>query len=293
MNEDIERVRAIESLGTAEESNQFAEFPSELLNLENPLETFTAEAIKATHPAESGLFARHESIPAHNQNVLENARIVMVGGGGLNSWASIGLARSGAKSITVIDHDRADRTNLARQFFYKQDLGHPKGIRLAQNLVSQAVGGATITGIGLPFEEAIEKYALPADIFVVGVDNNACRLKAVQEARKRHIPAVFTMLSLDGMRCQCFLQGGSNDDACLWCALPNLDPEKIMPCASSIISACFLASAFTVFFTHRALMGWDKISPFNWRDDDLSGANEGKTGLIGKRENCYVCSQIK
>jgi molybdopterin/thiamine biosynthesis adenylyltransferase len=291
MKEEFERIKAIETLDTTEKSEQFAEFPK--LNLESLVETFNAEEIKATHPNEMDLFSRHEGIPAHNQNALENARIVMVGGGGLNSWASIGLARSGSKSITIIDHDRADRTNLPRQFFLREDLGFLKGPRLAQNVISQAVGGATVTGIGLRFEEAIEKYALPSDIFVVGVDSNACRLKAAQEARKRKIPAIFTMLSLDGMRCQCFLQGSSKNDPCLWCALPNLDPEKITPCASSIISTCFLASAFTVFFTHRALMGWDKISPFNWRDDDLSGMNQGKTGMIKKRENCYVCSQIK
>lgn len=273
-------------------TEEAAEFPSEFLTLENPLETFIAEEIKATHPAEPDIFARHEGIPAHNQMLLENARILLAGGGGLNSWAGIGLARSGAKFLTVIDHDRTDRTNLARQFFFKDDLGQPKGIRLAKNLTSQAVGGATITGIGLPFEEAIEQYPLPADILVVGVDNNACRLKSVEFARKKRIPAVFTMLSRDGMRCQTFLQGASPLEPCLWCALPNLDPEKIMPCASAIISSCFMASAFTVFFVHRALMGWDKIEPFNWREADLSGMTFDRQGTIEKRTDCLVCKNL-
>lgn len=292
MKEDVDTNEVIEMAETMSEVQVFAEFPSDLLTLENPLETFVAEEIKATHETEADLFARHEGIPAHHQESLEKACIVLVGGGGLNSWTSLGLVRSGAKNITITDHDRTDRTNLARQFFFEEDLGQPKGIRLAKNLVSHAVGGANITGIGLPFQEALENYALPADVFVVGVDNNACRLKAVQEARKRRIPAIFTMLSLDGMRCQCFLQGSSNDDACLWCALPNLDPERILPCASSIISSCFLASALTIFFTHRALMGWSNLKPFNWREADLSGALESKTGMIKKRANCSVCSQL-
>lgn len=268
------------------------EFPLELLILENPLETFRAEEIKASHPAEADLFARHQGIPGHHQKRLEEARIVLVGGGGLNSWAGLGLTRSGAKSLTIIDHDRTDRTNLARQFFFKEDLGHPKGIRLAKNLTSQAVGGATITGISLPFEEAIEQYPLPADIFVVGVDNNACRLKAAQVARRRHIPAVFSMLSGDGMRCQTFLQDASSLAPCLWCALPNLDPDKIMPCASAIISSCFLASALTVFFVHRALMGWGRVESFNWREADLSGMAVDRTGMIQKRNGCPVCKDL-
>ncbi len=268
------------------------EFPATFLNPANPLEFFHADEVKATHPAEPDLFARHEGIPAHNQKLLGGARIVLVGGGGLNSWTGVGLARSGARSITVIDDDRVDRTNLSRQFFGAEDLGQPKGKVLAKNLAAQAVGGATITGIGLNFEDALEKYPLPADILVTGVDNNECRLQVVREARRRKIPAVFTMLSRDGMRCQAFSQNASPLEPCLWCALPNLDPERIMPCASAIISSCFLAAAFTVFFTHRALMGWDKIPVFNWREGDLTGIASERTGIVKRREDCLVCSGI-
>lgn len=268
------------------------EFPSDFLSSTNPLEIFHSDEIKATHAAEPELFARHDGIPAHSQKLLGDARIVLVGGGGLNSWTGVGLARSGVRSITVIDDDRVDRTNLSRQFFGADDLGQSKGKTLAKNLAVQAVGGATLTGIGLNFQDALEKYPLPADIFVTGVDNNECRLQVVREARRRNIPAVFTMLSRDGMRCHAFLQNASPLEPCLWCALPNLGPERIMPCASAIISSCFLAAAYTVFFTHRALMGWDKIPVFNWREGDLTGIAPERTGTVKRRTDCIVCSGI-
>lgn len=100
------------------------------------------------------------------------------------------------------------------------------------------------------------------------------------------------MLSADGMRCHVFLQGASPQDPCLWCALPNLDPEGTMQCVSAIISACFLASAFTVFFVHRALMGWGSLEPFNWREDDLSGRTTGRIGNIRKLPDCQVCKDL-
>lgn len=287
-NEIPKTGNSIESVAGAAEN--IPEFPADLLNPENPLEIFHSEEVKASHPAEPDLFARHEEIPAHNQTLLGDARIVLIGGGGLNSWAGVGLARSGARSITVIDDDRVDRTNLSRQFFGADDLGQLKGKMLAKNLAGQAVGGATITGIGLKFEDATEKYPLPADILVTGVDNNECRIQVVREARRRRIPAIFTMLSRDGMRCQAFLQNASPLEPCLWCALPNLDPERIMPCASAIISSCFHAASYTVFFAHRALMGWDKIPAFNWREGDLSGIAPEGTGVIKKRPGCPVCS---
>jgi molybdopterin/thiamine biosynthesis adenylyltransferase len=264
--------------------------PPEFPVAENPIETFESKEIAATHPAEPDMFARHEGIPAHNQKLLREARIVLVGAGGLNSWAGLGLARGGARSICVIDDDRVDRTNLSRQFFDADDLGRLKGKALAKKLARQAVGGATVTGIGLRFEEALETYPLPADIFVAGVDNNKCRMQVILEARRRNIPAVFTMLSRDGMRCQAFLQGASPLDPCLWCALPDLDPEQVAPCASAIISSCLMAAAFTIFFTHRAIMGWGSIPFFNWREGDLAGIAPDRTGLIIRRDDCPVCS---
>lgn len=264
-------------------------FPIEWGVLDKPLESFEAEDISETGTFEVDLFARHDGIPAHRQELLYNSRIVLVGGGGLNGAAGLALVRSGARHLTIIDPDRAELSNLSRQFFYKEDLGLPKGIRLAKNLGSHAFLGGTITGIGVPFEVAVDDYPLPADIFVVGVDNNLCRLKAVIEARRRRIPAVFSMLSSDGMRGRVFLQGPSPLDPCLWCALPDLDPIASMPCVSAIISACFMVAAHTVFLVHRAVMGWGGMEPFNWRELDLTGSSTERIGRVEKRKGCSVC----
>jgi molybdopterin/thiamine biosynthesis adenylyltransferase len=266
------------------------DFPEELLEPSKAIEIFEAKAVPVTHPAEPDLFTRHEGIPGHRQAVLEAARIFLVGGGGLNSWVALALARSGARSIIIADDDLVDRTNLPRQLYFADDLGKRKGVKLARNVVNHAVGGASITGIPLRFEHAVAEFPLPADILVVGVDNNACRLRCVEEARRRRIPAVFTMLSRDGMRCQCFLQGPSASDPCLWCALPNLDPDNVLPCAASIITSCLLAASFTVTFVYRALMGWpEEATPYNWREADLLDIAPSRTGGITRRQDCPVC----
>jgi molybdopterin/thiamine biosynthesis adenylyltransferase len=265
-------------------------FPEHLLSPRNTIAHFDVAAIPATHAAEPELFARHEGIPGHDQSVLRDARVVLAGAGGLNSWVALALMRTGCGSIVICDDDLIDRTNLSRQLFFASDVGECKGERLANNLVSHAIGGASITGIPLKFEDALEEYALPADLLVVGVDNNACRLRCVHEAHRRGIPAVFTMLSRDGMRCQSFLQGSAHTDACLWCALPNLDPETSSPCAAAIISSCFLAGSFTLTFIYRALMGWPEgVSPFNWREADLLDVAPVVTGTVTRQPHCRVC----
>lgn len=265
-------------------------FPEHLHTEPEPVEVIHVDRFLPAPSPAVGLFARHEGVPAHDQDLLGNSRVLGVGGGGLNGWALIALARSGCRTITITDEDRVDQSNLSRQFFFPEDLGQRKGKRLAHHVAAHAIDGADITGIGLHFEAAIEKYPLPADLIIVGVDNNACRLEVVREARRRGIPAIFSMLSLDGMRGQVFLQDASPLAPCLWCALPNLDPERVTPCAAAVISSCLMMAGFTIFFAHRALMGWGAMKPFNWREADLSGVAPDRIGLVQKRKQCPVCS---
>ena len=125
-------------------------FPEDLFESSRGPESFVAEAIPAAHPAEPDLFARHDGIPGHNQVALAGARILLVGAGGLNSWAAAGLARSGAGTMIIADDDLVDRTNLSRQLYFGDDLGQRKGLRLARNVAVHAVGGARITGLTFP-----------------------------------------------------------------------------------------------------------------------------------------------
>ena len=259
---------------------------------DEPLEIIRVDPMPVGLEVEPDIFARHEGIPAHSQGALTEGRAVLIGGGGLNGYTADGLVRSGIGNITIVDGDRVDRANLSRQFFKREDLGFTKGRRLARRIAEHAFGGANITGIGLYFEDALARFPLPADVMIAGVDNNECRLQVVREARRRHIPAVFTMLSLDGMRCQAFLQNASSLEPCLWCALPNLDPERRLPCAAAIVSSCLLASGFTIFFAHRALMGWGDLSPFNWREADLTGITPDRIGTVKRRQDCPICSEF-
>jgi molybdopterin/thiamine biosynthesis adenylyltransferase len=204
---------------------------------------------------------------------------------------ALALARSGARRMTIVDPDRFDRTNTNRQLVFGSDLGRPKAIALAQNLLDHMVAGGQVTAIPLAFDEAVQKFPLPANVVLFLVDNNRCRFQGVGFARQRHIPAVFTMLSADGSRLHTFLQGPARDDPCLWCALPNLDVAASAPCASATITSCLLGAAYTTFFAHRAVMGWPPhVAQFNWREADLLGVAPDRVGTVARRPGCATCS---
>lgn len=259
------------------------------------IQCFTAAGFPPpTHPAEPDLFARHVGVPGHDQDSLSNARVLVVGAGGLGSWVALGLARSGVRSLILVDPDRFDRTNAPRQLMFGCDLGAWKAVALARNLVPHMVAGGTITAIPQCFEDAIENDGgeLVADVALFLVDNNRCRWLGSGWARAHQIPAVFAMLSLDGMRVHSFMQGPDQDDPCLWCALPNLEPQRSAPCAAGVIATGLLAAAFATFLTHRAVMGWPEgASAYNWREDDLLGNAPQKLGRVVQRPDCRGCSR--
>ena len=84
-------------------------FPEHLFTKQPP-KTFTAPPLPEAHPAEADIFSRFASIPGHQQNDLANARIILVGAGGLNSWVACGLARSGVRNMIIVDPDLVERS---------------------------------------------------------------------------------------------------------------------------------------------------------------------------------------
>ncbi len=163
----------------------------------------------AVHPAEPDLFARHHAVPGNEQGALAEARVLIVGAGGLGSWTALALARSGARQIFLVDPDRFDRTNAPRQLMFGSDLGKFKAIALANNLVDHMVAGGQIIAIPLPFEQVVREFALPIDVALFLVDNNRCRFEGIRFARRRQIRAVFAMMSGDGQRLHTFLSRSS------------------------------------------------------------------------------------
>ncbi len=65
--------------------------------------------------------------PEDAQVRLRDARVVVLGCGGLGSWALCGLACAGVGTLVLVDDDRVDLSNLNRQLLYRAaDVGRRK-----------------------------------------------------------------------------------------------------------------------------------------------------------------------
>ncbi len=81
-------------------------------------------------PPELERYRRHLSlaeIGAAGQEKLKNARVLVIGAGGLGSPSSLYLAASGVGTLGIVDCDRVDITNLQRQVLFDTgSIGQPK-----------------------------------------------------------------------------------------------------------------------------------------------------------------------
>ena len=85
-------------------------------------------------------YARHVLIPdvgMEGQRRLKNARVLVVGAGGLGSPALMYLAAAGVGTIGVVDDDVVEASNLQRQVVHGvADVGRPKSESAAETLAS-------------------------------------------------------------------------------------------------------------------------------------------------------------
>jgi len=61
-------------------------------------------------------------------------KIGIAGAGGLGSNVAVNLVRTGINSLKVVDFDEIDESNLNRQFYFRDQIGHKKVKALYENL---------------------------------------------------------------------------------------------------------------------------------------------------------------
>lgn len=110
------------------------------------------------------------------QQRLRQAKLVLVGAGGLGAMSAPLLAAAGVGELTLVDFDTVDLSNLARQVFYReQDLGQLKVTCLANFIQAQNSRVKIHTVTEKMTQAGFEKLFATADLVLDGTDNFATR----------------------------------------------------------------------------------------------------------------------
>lgn len=131
------------------------------------MRTFTPDQIRRYH--------RHlilQNVGSIGQKKLLNARVLLLGAGGLGSPAALYLAAAGVGNLGIVDFDLVDESNLQRQILHRlSDVGRPK-VDSAENTINSINPDVNVIKhrAALHSDNAfdiIEDY----DIIVDGTDN--------------------------------------------------------------------------------------------------------------------------
>jgi sulfur-carrier protein adenylyltransferase/sulfurtransferase len=184
--------------------------------------TFTAEQRER--------YSRHLLIPEiglEGQMKLLDARVLLLGAGGLGSPAALYLAAAGVGTIGIVDNDVVDLSNLQRQVAHSNDrIGVPK-VDSAETAIHEINPDVKVEKHGIRLDasnvmEIIDGY----DVIVDGLDNFPTRYLLNDASVRKQIPVVSaSILGFEGQLSVFHPYEGP----CYRCLYPTPPPADLAP----------------------------------------------------------------
>src|SRR5699024_5593302 len=152
--------------------------------------------------ATSDRYARQTRVPGvgeAGQRRLAEARVLLVGAGGLGSPAGQYLAAAGIGTIGIVDDDRVELSNLHRQVLHRtEDVGRPK-VESAADALRALNPEVTIVTHDLRLTAAtVMDVVADYDAVVDGADSFATRYVVSDACTLLDIPHVWAAVLTDG-----------------------------------------------------------------------------------------------
>ena len=222
---------------------------------------------------------------------VQDARVVIIGAGALGSASAEMLARAGIGTLTIVDRDYVEWSNLQRQQLYgEEDVRKklPKAIAAKQRL-QQINSEITINSLvadvhGLNIEEIIRDHSVIVD----ATDNFETRLIVNDAAVKKGIPFIFgACVSSYGLTFP-IIPGKT---PCLHCLMNHLPMDGMTCDTVGVISPIVqVIAAFQVTQVLRLLAGEDLLPIMQSMDIWKSEKAEINVDRL-KNKDCPTCGE--
>jgi adenylyltransferase/sulfurtransferase len=180
-------------------------------------------------------YSRHLLLPevgVAGQRKLRQAKVLLVGAGGLGAPAALYLAAAGVGEIGLVDFDAVDLSNLQRQVLYSTtDVGRPK-LEAARERLEGLNPGTRIVPheVRLTSENALDILA-PYDVIVDGTDNFPTRYLVNDAAVLLGKPSVYGSIYRFEGQLSVF---DARHGPCYRCLYPEPPPPDLVPsCAEA------------------------------------------------------------
>ncbi len=176
-------------------------------------------------------YARHIILPGiggDGQRRLKEARVLVIGAGGLGSPAAMYLAAAGVGTIGLVDFDQVELSNLQRQLLHDtDDVGRPK-VESAGDRLNDLNPNVNVIPhrVLLSSENAFEVLE-PYDVVVDGTDNFPVRYLVNDACQMLGKPLVYGSIYQWEGQASVFLPG--QETPCYRCLFPEPPPPGTVP----------------------------------------------------------------
>ena len=232
-----------------------------------------------------------KKIGAQGQLALRNAKVLIVGVGGLGNPVSLYLAAAGVGSLYLADGDIIELSNLPRQIqFSEADISQNKADTAADKL-SEQFPDCNIEAIDEMLDEELCDYYLPqVDLVLDCSDNIKTRYLINQSCINHKTPLVIgAATGFDGQ--QLLVDPRNAQSACYHCLFPASEKAPENNCQTIGILGPVLAiiGGMQALQAIKLLTGNDsQINQLNLYDGI---SNQRQQFKMKKQESCYVCGK--
>lgn len=243
--------------------------------------------------AELDRYARHlmlREIGGPGQRRLKQARVLVIGAGGLGSPVLLYLSAAGVGTIGMIDDDSVDGSNLQRQVIHTDDrIGMPKVFSAARQM--QALNPfITLHPYHRRLTDAdAEGLFADYDLILDGTDNIDTRYLTNRAAVRQGKPLIAAAITQwEG---QISLYDPARGGPCFQCVFPERPAAGLVPTCAEAGVVAPLPGVF------GAMMALEAIKALTGAGDTLRGSLMIYDGLYGEtrkiairsRPDCPIC----
>ena len=189
-------------------------------------------------------YSRHLIIPdvgMSGQKRLKNAKVLVIGAGGLGSPALLYLAAAGVGTIGIAEFDDVDESNLQRQIIHGQsDIGRPKAESARESIAETNPYVQVVVHNERLDNDNVMQIFEQYDLIVDGTDNFATRYLVNDAAVLLRKPYVWgSIYRFDGQASVFWAEHGP----CYRCLYPEPPPPGMVPsCAEGGVLGVLCAS---------------------------------------------------
>jgi molybdopterin/thiamine biosynthesis adenylyltransferase/rhodanese-related sulfurtransferase len=239
-------------------------------------------------------YSRHLIIPdvgMAGQKRLKNAKVLVVGAGGLGSPALLYLAAAGVGTLGIVDFDTVDESNLQRQIIHGvSDVGKSKAESAKESIEEVNPYVKVILHKERLDSDNVMEIFEPYDLIVDGTDNFATRYLVNDAAVLLHKPYVWgSIYRFDGQASVFWADYGP----CYRCLYPEPPPPGMVPsCAEGGVLGVLCASIGSIQVNEAIKLITGIGEPLSGRlmiYDALEMSY--KTVKINKDPECAVCGK--